>query len=180
MLLEGHLIHHLYLVYLKHCKEPGSFLPNVPLVEPWAFKSEFPVEAALWLWPTDMPWVEAVWTRSVQTLWELEWVGVFLSIWPLPQPLCLELFSALAGWLSCSALLRAAINLAIWLLSSIEPSTNSVISMEPLKCNRKKMEDDQMPTLNVYLLLIIFVNRIFKVGLMWVAFANVKWLPLRG
>ena len=37
---------------------------------------------------------------------------------------------ALAGQLPCSALVRAAINLEIWLLSSVEPSTNSVITAD--------------------------------------------------
>ena len=45
---------------------------------------------------------------------------------PLPQPLCLGLFGELVGQLCCSALVRVAINLLIWLPSSFEPSTTFV------------------------------------------------------
>ena len=45
----------------------------------------------------------------------------------LPQPLCLGIFGALAGLLPCSALVRVAINLAIWCSNSIVPSTGSVV-----------------------------------------------------
>ena len=35
--------------------------------------------------------------RPVQPLWELEQTGMFMSVHPLPQPLCLGLMGALAG-----------------------------------------------------------------------------------
>ena len=63
---------------------------------------------------------EVVWPRPFHPLWELGQVGVFLSICPLPWPLYLGLFGALTGQLPCSALVRVAINLTIWLSSSFE------------------------------------------------------------
>ena len=59
-------------------------------------------------------WTEVVWPRPVQPLWELGQTGVFLSVRPLPRPLCLGLLGALAGQVPCSALVKAAISLAIW------------------------------------------------------------------
>ena len=70
--------------------------------------------------------VKVFWPRPVWPLWELGQTGVFLSILPLPWPLCLGLFGALAGWVPCSALFRAAINQVIWLPSCFESSDTSV------------------------------------------------------
>ena len=42
-------------------------------------------------------------------------------------PLCLGLFGALAGLLPCPALIREAINLAIWFPNSIVPSTGAMV-----------------------------------------------------
>ena len=53
-------------------------------------------------------------------------VGLFLSICPLPWPLCLGLFGVQAGWVPCSALFRVAISLAIGSPSSFEPSVTSM------------------------------------------------------
>ena len=56
--------------------------------------------------------------------------GVFLSICPLPWPLCLGLFGALPALLPCPALIRAAISLAIWFPNSVVPSTGSVVTTD--------------------------------------------------
>ena len=73
---------------------------------------------------------EVVWPRPVQPLWELGQTGVFLSVCPLPQPLCLGLLGALAGQLSCSALVKAAISLAIWSPSSFELVGTSIVAAD--------------------------------------------------
>ena len=115
------------LWHLKHCSELGS-----PVF--WALSW---VPFGVWVlplpWGTAFTWlateelqVEVVWPRPVHPLWELGWVGLFLSVCPLLWPQCLGLFGALAGQLPCSALVRAAINLTIWSASSFEPSTTSV------------------------------------------------------
>ena len=53
--------------------------------------------------------------------------GVFLSICPLPWPLCLGLFGVLTGLLPCPAHVRVAINMAIWFPNSVVSSTGSVV-----------------------------------------------------
>ena len=83
-------------------------------------------EAVATLLAAEELWEKVLWSRPVHPLWELGQTGVFLSICPLPWPLCLGLFGVLAGWVPCSALFRAAINLAIWSPSSFEPSDTSV------------------------------------------------------
>ena len=65
--------------------------------------------------------------RPVWPLLELGWPGMLLSICPLTQPLCVGLFGVLAGLLPFPALVRAAIDLAIWCPNSIVPSTGSVV-----------------------------------------------------
>ena len=69
-----------------------------------------------------------VWPRPVQPLWEFGQTGMCLSIHPLPGPLCLGMLGALAEWVLCSALVKAAINLAIWSPSSFEPEGTSVVA----------------------------------------------------
>ena len=71
-----------------------------------------------------------VWPRPVRPLWELGWTEVFLSVCPLPQPLCLGLLGALAEQVLCSALVKAAISLAIWSPSSFEPGGTSVAAAD--------------------------------------------------
>ena len=45
----------------------------------------------------------------------------------------------------------------------------------------KENSGDQMPTLTVYLLEAkLLTNNSVKMGMMWVAFAMVEWLSLRG
>ena len=113
--------------HLKHCRVLGSFvfwaLPYAP-VNAWVLP--LPCEAVVTLPAIEELWAKVFWPRPVWPLWELGQTGVFLSILPLPWPLCLGLFGVLAGQVSCSALFRAAINQAIWLPSSFEPSDTSV------------------------------------------------------
>ena len=71
-----------------------------------------------------------VWPRPVRPLWEFGWTGVCLSVCPLPHPLCLGLLGALAEQVLCSALVKAAINLAIWSPSSFEPEGTSVVAAD--------------------------------------------------
>ena len=61
---------------------------------------------------------------------EFGWTEVFLSVRPLPQSLCLGLLGALAGQLPCSALVKVAINLAIWSPSSFELEGTSVAAAD--------------------------------------------------
>ena len=119
------------LWHLKHCNALES------LVFWTLFWVPFNVWVFLLPWGTmftqlaaEELWVEVVWPRPVCPLWELWWVGVFLSIHPLPWPLCLGLFGALAGQLPYSALIRVAINLTIWLPNSLELSTTSVAAAD--------------------------------------------------
>ena len=108
--------------HLKHCRALESFafwaLPWAP-VDAWVLP--LLCEAVATLLAAEQLQAEVFWPRPIQPLWELGQTGVFLSIWPLPWPLCLGLFGALAGWVPCSALFRAAINLAIWSPSSFPP-----------------------------------------------------------
>ena len=73
----------------------------------------------------DTLWVEAVCPGPTQPLLELEQLGVFLSICPLPQPLCLGLFGTLPGLLPCPA-----ISLAIWFPNSVVPLRGSVATAD--------------------------------------------------
>ena len=117
--------------HLKHWRELVSFLFEVLpwlSLDPWAFP---------WLWhvvpvlqPADMLQAEVVCPRPVQSLWEMEQPGVFLSIHPLPQPLCLGLFGALLELLPCPALVRAAISLAIWFPNSVVPLTGLMVTAD--------------------------------------------------
>ena len=90
--------------------------------------TSLPCEAVVTLPAVEELIAKVFWPRPVRLLWELGQTGVFLSILPLPRPLCLGLFGALAGQVPCSALFRAAINWAIWLPSSFEPSDTSVVT----------------------------------------------------
>ena len=74
--------------------------------------------------------VEAVCPRTVQPLWELGWPGMFLSVHPLPQSLCLGLFGALLGLLPYPALVRAVISLTIWFPNSVVPLTGLVVTAD--------------------------------------------------
>ena len=119
--------------HLKHWREQGFLLLAVPpclSLAPWLFCpwSLLVVVPALWL--KDVLWTKAVWPRPVWLLWELGWPGVLLSVHPLPWPLCLGLFGALAGLLPCPALVRVAINLAIWYPNSVVLSTGSVVTAD--------------------------------------------------
>ena len=109
--------------HLKHCSELGSFwfemLP-CPSLDPWAFPWLWSVVPVLW--PADMLQAEVVCPWPVWPLWELGWLEVFLSVLPLPWPLCLGLFWALLGLLPCPAFVRVAISPAIWFCSSLAPS----------------------------------------------------------
>ena len=101
--------------YLKHWRELVSLLLVVPLAifgplgilslvlicGPCAMASRYAVG-------------QVVCPRPVWQLWELGQPGVYLSVCPLPWPL----FWALVGLLPCPALVRAAINLAIWFPNS--------------------------------------------------------------
>ena len=113
--------------HLKHCRVLESFtfwvLPWAP-VGAWVLPLLW--EAVATLLAAEELWAEVFWPRPVWPLWELGWAGVFLSICPLPWPLCLWLFGALVGWVSCSVLFRVPSSLAIWLPSSFEPSVTSV------------------------------------------------------
>ena len=113
--------------HLKHCRVLESFvfwaLRYTP-VDAWVLP--LPCEAVVTLPATEELWAKMFWPRPVWPLWELGQTGVFLSILPLPWPLCLGLFGALVGQVPCSALFRVAINLAIWLPSSFELSDTSV------------------------------------------------------
>ena len=113
--------------HLKHWRELGSFLFEVPSLDPCVFGPWPPVVVVPVSWPTEVLQAEAVSPRPVLPLWELGQPGVFLSICPLPWPLCLGLFGVLVGLLPCPALVRAAINLAIWFPNSVVPSTSSVV-----------------------------------------------------
>ena len=112
--------------HLKHCRALGSFmfwaLPRAP-VSAWVLPLLW--EAVATLLAAEELQVEVLWPRPVQPLWELGCTAVFLSIHPLPWPLCLGLFGAVAGQVPCSALVRAAINLAIW-----SPSSLSCLSLQ--------------------------------------------------
>ena len=117
--------------HLKHWSKLGSFILWTlpwPSLGPWVFPSLWGIVPILL--PAEELWAEVVWPRPVQTLWELGQVGVFLTVHPLPWPQCMGLFGALAGWLLCSALVRGAISLVIWLLSSFELSTTSVVTAD--------------------------------------------------
>ena len=113
--------------HLKHCRVLESFtfwaLSWVP-VGAWVFP--LPWEAVVTLLAVEELWAVVFWPRPVWPLLELGWTGVFLSVCHLPWPLWLGLFGVLAGWVPCSAVFRAAISLAIWSLSSFEPSATSV------------------------------------------------------
>ena len=113
--------------HLKHCKKLVSFLLMVPSLDSWVFCAWPLLVVVAVLWLTDALWAEVVCPRLVQPLWELGRPRVLLSICPLPWPLCLGLFGALAGLLPCPALVRMAINLVIWYPNSIVPSTGSVV-----------------------------------------------------
>ena len=76
---------------------------------------------------TDALWTEVVCLRPVQSVWELGQPGVLMYICPFLWPLCLGLLGTLVGLLPCPALVRAAINLAIWCPNSIVPSAGSVV-----------------------------------------------------
>ena len=110
--------------HLKHCQAPC--VPSCTLV--WVFWVPLCGDSALVLTMEELR-VE-VWPRPVQPLWELGQTEVFLSVHPLPWPLCLGLLGALAEWLLCSALVKAAINLAIWSPSSFEPAGTSVVAAD--------------------------------------------------
>ena len=104
--------------HLKHWRKLGSFLFEVASLDPCVFGPWPPVVVVPVPCLTDALWTEVVCPRPVWPLWELGQPGLFLSICSLPQPLCLGLFGALVGWLPCSSLVRAAINLAIWFPNS--------------------------------------------------------------
>ena len=106
--------------HLKHQRELGSLLLVVPsclslspwLFYPWSLLILVPV-----LQLVDVLQPKTVCPRLVWPLWELGLPGVLNKVragCPLLQPLCLGLFRALAGLLACPALVRVAINLAIW------------------------------------------------------------------
>ena len=117
--------------HLKHWKLLESLMPGAPACVP-VCAHIFPLlwKSALSLVVAEELRMEAVWPRPVQPLWELGWTGVFLSTCPLPWPLCLGLFGALAGWLPCSTVVIAAISLAIWSPSSFEPEATFVAAAD--------------------------------------------------
>ena len=117
--------------HLKHCKELESLLLCAPPCTPFCALM-FPLcgDSMPSLLVIEELQMEVVWPRPVQPLWELGWNGVFLFVHPLPWPLCLGLLGALAGWLPCSAMVKAAISLAIWSPSSFEPEATSVVAAD--------------------------------------------------
>ena len=116
--------------HLKHWGEHGSFLVEVPSLDPCVFGPWPPVVVVPVPWPTEALWVKVVCPRPVWPLWELGQPGVFPSVHPLPWPLCLGLFGALVGLLPCCTLVRAVINLVIWFLNSVVPATGSVVTVD--------------------------------------------------
>ena len=117
--------------HLKHCRVLEPRVPCVPPCTPFC-TCWFPLCGDLTpaLLVIEELWAEVVWPRPVQPLWELGWTGAFLSVHPLPQPLCLGPFGALAGQLPCSSLVKAAISLAIWSPSSFELEGTSVVAAD--------------------------------------------------
>ena len=117
--------------HLKHCRELEPQLLCVPPYTPFC-TCWFPLHGDLTpaLLVIEELQTEVVWPRPVWPLWELGWTGVFLSVHPLPRPLCLGLLGALAGWLPCSALVKAAISLVIWSPSSFELEGTSVVTAD--------------------------------------------------
>ena len=111
--------------HLKQCQAPC--VPPCTLVCMFWFPLRG--DSALVLLTMEELQVE-VWPRPVQPLWELGQTEVFLSICPLPWPLCLGLLGALAEWLLYSALVKAAINLSIWSPRSFEPEDTSVAAAD--------------------------------------------------
>ena len=79
--------------HLKYCRALESFtfwaLPWAPVIA-WVLPILW--EAVATLLAAEALWVEVFWPRPVWPLWELGQTGVFLSICPLPWPLCLGLF----------------------------------------------------------------------------------------
>ena len=117
--------------HLKHCKELESLLLCAPPCTPFCTLI-FPLcgDSMPPLLVIEELWMEVVWPRPVQPLWELGQTGVFLSVHPLPRPLCLGLLGALAGQLPHSALVKATISLAIWSPSSFKPEVTSVVAAD--------------------------------------------------
>ena len=87
--------------HLKHYSELGSFLFEIlpwPSLDPWVFPWLWPVVPVPWL--EDMLWAEMDCPKPVWPLCELGQLGVFLSILPLPQPLCLGYLWCCQGYYS--------------------------------------------------------------------------------
>ena len=117
--------------HLQHCRELEPQAPCVPPCTPFC-ACWFPLHGDLTpaLLVTEELQAEVVWPRPVWPLWEFGWTEVFLSICPLPWPLCLGILGALAGQLPCSAVVKAVISLAIWFPSSFELEGTSVVAAD--------------------------------------------------
>ena len=113
--------------HLKHCRALESFaFLGIALGTCECLGTPPTLGSSSYLLAAEELWVESVLVQAVWPLWELGQTGVFMSIYPLPWPLCLGLFGVVAGCVPCSALFRVAISLVIWSPSSFEPSVTSV------------------------------------------------------
>ena len=109
----------------KALERPGVLPVGHGFLSPWLFCPWSLLVVVSVPWLVDMPQPVTVCPRPVWPLWELGWPGVLLSIHPLPWTLCLGLFG---HWLGCyPALVRVAINLAIWCPNSVVLSPGSVV-----------------------------------------------------
>ena len=89
--------------HLKHWRELGSLLFDVPSLDPCVFGPWPPVVVVPMPQPAAVLWAEAVCPRPVQPLWELGKPQVFLSIHPLPWHLSGDIWgTGKAVALSCS------------------------------------------------------------------------------
>ena len=83
--------------HLKHCRVLESCILGIALCTCWCLGTSPSLWSSGYPTWTEELWAKVFWPRPVQSLWELGWTGVFLSVLPLPWPLYLGLFGALAG-----------------------------------------------------------------------------------
>ena len=114
--------------HLKHGRELVSFLFEVLpwlSLDPWLFPWLWPVVPVPW--PAATLWAVGVCPRTVLPLWELRWLGAFLSICPLPWPLCWAIWST-AGPVALYCSCQGSHQPGCLVYNSVAPLTGSVVT----------------------------------------------------